>query len=311
MQSNTQSRKWILTINNPHECGLTHNAIAEKLMLFVPSYFCMADETAKTGTFHTHVFFYAPSPARFGTVKNRFPTAHIEKAVGSAKQNREYIRKEGKWAESGKAETAVEGSFYEYGELPAENAEKSPQMYQLIKDIRSGMSTPEIIENSPNLAFRIRDIDTLRQTLLAERYAVEKRNVEVAYIFGASATGKTNSIYERHDARDVYRITNYRSGRGLVFDGYHGQDIIVFEEFHSQIPIEDMLNYLDIYPLSLPARYSDKTACYTQVYITSNSPLSGQYQDVQIRRMETYRAFLRRISKVIEFCPDGRRITHK
>ena len=32
------------------------------------------------------------------------------------------------------------------------------------------------------------------------------------------------------------------------------------EEFNSQIPIEAMLNYLDVYPLLLPARYSDRTA---------------------------------------------------
>lgn len=79
----------------------------------------------------------------------------------------------------------------------------------------------------------------------------------------------------------------------------------MFEEFNGQIPIEDMLNFLDVYPLSLPARYNDKTACYIVVYITSNSPLSAQYKDVQIYRPETYRAFLRRIHKVIEYREDG------
>ena len=34
-----------------------------------------------------------------------------------------------------------------------------------------------------------------------------------------------------------------------------------------------MLNYLDIYPLYLPARYTDRVACYHHVYITSNAPL--------------------------------------
>ena len=61
-------------------------------------------------------------------------------------------------------------------------------------------------------------------------------------------------------------MTNYRASKGISFEGYHGQEVLVFEEFSGQIPIEDMLNYLDIYPLSLPARYNDKTACYTKVY---------------------------------------------
>ena len=272
MGNNTQSRKWSLVINNPQECGLDHSAIVEILRKFSPAYFCMADEIATTGTYHTHIFLYSPSPIRFSTVKNRFPTAHIDKTYGSAKENRDYIRKEGKWAETDKAETKVPDTFLEWGDMPTEKEEKAPQMYKLIQEVRDGISTANIIEGSPNLAFRVRDIDALRQTLLSDRYASENRKIEVWYIFGASGTGKTRGIYERHDAKDICRITNYRNGRGISFDGYTGQDVLVFEEFHSQIPIEDMLNYLDIYPLPLPARYSDRVACYTRVYITSNLP---------------------------------------
>ena len=305
MGNNTQSRKWSLVINNPQECGLDHSAIVEILRKFSPAYFCMADEIATTGTYHTHIFLYSPSPIRFSTVKKRFPTAHIDKTYGSAKENRDYIRKEGKWAETDKAETNLPDTFLEWGDMPAEKEEKAPQKYKLIQEVREGISTANIIEGSPNLAFRVRDIDTLRQTLLSDRYASENRKIEVWYIFGASGTGKTRGIYERHEAKDICRITNYRNGRGISFDGYTGQDVLVFEEFHSQIPIEDMLNYLDGYPLSLPARYSDRVACYTRVYITSNLPLEKQYRNVQWDSLETWRAFIRRIHKVLEYRADG------
>ena len=99
MGNNSQSRKWSLVINNPLEAGLDHTAISEKLHLFSPDYYCMADEIATTGTYHTHVFFYAPSPSRFSTVKKRFPIAHIEKAYGSVQENRSYLRKDGRWAD--------------------------------------------------------------------------------------------------------------------------------------------------------------------------------------------------------------------
>ena len=78
MASNPQSRKWTLTINNPQDCGLDRDGIRKILNLICPDYYCMADETATTGTFHTHIFIYSKSPIRFSTVKNRFPTAHIE-----------------------------------------------------------------------------------------------------------------------------------------------------------------------------------------------------------------------------------------
>ncbi len=72
-----------------------------------------------------------------------------------------------------------------------------------------------------------------------------------------------------------------------------------------------MLNYLDIYPLTLPARYTDRTACYTKVFITSNIPLEEQYRDIQRVQMETWRAFLRRITNVVEFLPDGTTVMRK
>lgn len=82
----------------------------------------------------------------------------------------------------------------------------------------------------------------------------------MTYLYGASGVGKTWGIFEQHDPWEICRITNYRGARGISFDGYNGQDVLVFEEFNSQVPIEDMLNYLDIYPLHLPGRYNDRVA---------------------------------------------------
>lgn len=308
---NPQSKKWLLVINNPQDCGLDHERLKEILSLFHPLYYCMADEIANTGTYHTHIYLFTHSPVRFSTLKNRLPTAHMEKAYGSSRENRDYITKSGKWADTDKAETSVAGTFFEFGELPTEAEEKSPVMHQLLQSVKEGMTNTEIIEQTPSMAFHIRDIDVLRQTLLAERYAVENRKIEVTYLYGSTGAGKTWGIFERHDPRSIYRVTNYRAARGVSFDGYHGQDVLVFEEFHSQIPIEDMLNYLDIYPLSLPARYSDRVACYTKVYFTSNIPLEGQYQDIQRYQLETWRAFLRRVQNVIEYLPDGSTVQTK
>ena len=305
MAANPQSRKWMLTINNPQDYGLDRSGMTELLSLFCPDYFCLADEIAATGTFHTHIFLYSKSPIRFSTVKNRFPTAHIEKAFGGAKDNRDYIRKKGKWADSEKSETNVEGSFYEFGKLPTEGEEKDPKMFRLLQNVKDGLSTTEIIDDTPSFAFKSKDIDTLRETYLAERYQTQNRELTVTYLFGASGSGKTSGIYKKHPASEICRITDYNGKNGVRFDAYHGQDVLVFEEFHSQIPIEDMLNYLDIYPLFLPARYNDRTACYTKVYLTSNLPLNEQYIDARRSRLETWNAFIRRIHHVFAYLPDG------
>ena len=66
-----------------------------------------------------------------------------------------------------------------------------------------------------------------------------------------------------------------------------------------------MLNYLDIYPIMLPARYNDKVACFTKVFITSNLPLNQQYIVIQEHKPKTFQAFLRRINYIEEFKADG------
>jgi hypothetical protein len=309
--NNTQSRKWLLVLNNPLDAGLNHSAITEILHRFSLSYFCMADEIATTGTFHTHIFLYSSSPIRFSTLKNRFPTAHIEQAYGSVRGNRDYVAKTGKWTDTDKAETSVPGSFIEWGQAPTEKEEKSPEMYQLIEDLRAGRSTMEIIEDNPNLAFRVRDIELLRQTVMEEIYSSKNRTVDVTYLFGASGTGKTWGIFNQHDPKSICRITDYGGRNGVRFDNYRCHDVLVFEEFRSQIGIDSMLNYLDIYPITLPARYNDRVACYTKVYMTSNIPLEGLYPEIQRYQPETWRAFSRRINHVIEYLPDGSKIAHK
>lgn len=115
--SNPQSRKWLLTINNPDDYELDHNAVKNTLHLFSPDYLCLVDEIATTGTKHMHIFIYSKSPIRFSTLKNRFPVAHIDKANGSVMENRDYLRKEGKWQGSDKEQTNLIDTFEEVGFL--------------------------------------------------------------------------------------------------------------------------------------------------------------------------------------------------
>ena len=307
MARSKQARKYNLVLNNPEEYGLGHKKICEQMeKLSTVKYFCMSDEIATTGTYHTHLFMYSDSPIQFKTVKNVFPTAHIETAYGTAEDNRTYILKGGKWVTSEKAETSVPGTFEEYGIMPSERQEKAPMMVLVMEMVEGGASTSEIIKAFPSLAFKTNDIDVMRQTFLKEKYMKENRNVTVSYLYGATGTGKTRGIYERHPVSDVCRITSYRHGGGAYFDAYNGQSVLVLEEFQGQIPISDLLTLLDIYPLMLPARYADRVACFTQVYITSNKSLPEIYgHQYIVSEHRTWMALLRRIDEIVEYCEDG------
>lgn len=291
-----EGRKFQLTINNPKEKGYTYEKINEILNEKV-DYYCVSTEIGKTGTEHIHIFIYSRSPIRFSTMKNRFPEAHIEKARGSCIDNIKYIKKEGKWEDSEKAETVVEGSFEEHGVLPSEKAEKEPDMVSIIAMIDDGKSINEVINEFPKYALRVNELESLYNLRKANNEEM-LRDVKVTYIYGDTGTGKTYSIYKKYKVKDVCRITNYKD-RG-IFDSYHGQRVLVFDEFHSQIDLPQMLTYLDIYPVSLPARYHDRQAMYTEVYILSNLPLEKQYEIARSTDVKTWKAFERRINIVLK-----------
>lgn len=120
-KKDSQSNKYLLTINNPKEKDLTHEEIKKVLVnnFKTLEYFALVDEMGKT--YHTHVFVYFNSRVRFSTVKKYFPEAHIDVVKGMVSENIHYIKKTGKWKDSEKAETNISDTFEEYGKRPPDS----------------------------------------------------------------------------------------------------------------------------------------------------------------------------------------------
>lgn len=291
-----QSRKWQLTINNPVEKELNHDSIKQILAQIKPvCYYCMSDEVGTAH--HTHIYIYCNSPVRFSTLKKKFPSAHIELARGTSEQNRDYVFKEGKWLNNKKRETNILDTHEEWGEMPIERQGARNDLADLYDLIKHGATDFEILDENPEFFNQIDRMEKVRQTIYQDYYKNQFRKLEVTYIWGDTGAGKTRSVMEQYGYANVYRITNYSH----PFDLYKRQDVIIFEEFRSSLPLADMLNYLDGYPLSLPCRYSDRVACYTKVFIISNIDLRWQYDTLQRQEKESWQAFLRRIHYVKVF----------
>lgn len=303
MANDPQSRKWQITINNPLEKGFDHEKIKDTLNKFSGMlYWCMSDEVGlEERTPHTHIFMALGSATRFSTIKNRFPGAHIEMANGTSAENRDYIFKIGKYEKDRKKETNIEDSHEEFGELPQERQGARNDLADLYDMIKSGMSNYEILECAPQYLFSVDKLERARQVVKEKEYANKWRDLVVTYVFGKSGLGKTRSVMDMYGYENVYRVTDYMH----PFDNYQGQEVIVFDEFRSQLSIVEMLNYLDGYPIMLPCRYSNKPACFTKVYIISNIGLEEQYTSTQREQYETWKAFTRRIEKVIQYTDKG------
>lgn len=296
INNNRRSRKYQLTFNNPEKHkNCSHLAIKDKLSGWENIvYWCICDEVANTP--HTHLFIQFKNPVYFSSIKKTFPTAHIEEAQGTAEENRAYIRKEGKWEDTDKENTNLrESTFEEWGTMPLTGQGRRSDLANLYQMIKDGYSNVEILEINPDNLLNLQHIDKARLEILSSRYKAERRmNLLVTYVSGATGYGKSRYILDNHGDSNVYRVTDYKH----PFDTYSGEDVIVFEEFRSDLPIGNMLNYLDIYPLQLPARYNNRQACYNFVYIVSNWKLDDQYHNIRLEQTETWNALIRRIHKV-------------
>lgn len=295
------SRRFQLTLNNPEKHDWSHDYIKNAIGTFAGlEYWCMCDEVGAEGTPHTHIFVVFRNAVEFKSLQKPFYGAHIEAAHGSNGENYDYIRKQGKWEQDEKKETNKPETFEEYGELPPDRAQGKKETAEIYEMIKDGASDFEILEAYPNAMNKLDKVSRTRQTILYEKYKNVFRELEVTYIWGAAGVGKTRSVMDKYGYENVYKVTDYMH----PFDGYVSEDVLLLDEFRSNLPISDMLNFLDGYPLALPSRYANKHACYTKVYIISNIPLTAQYPNIQAEQPTTWDALKRRIHHVYEMLSD-------
>ena len=282
----TQSRRYMLTINNYAETD-------DELVKYVESLehikYCIfqREKGNNTGTEHIQMFIVFSIGKRFATIKTYFPTAHIEKANGSNVQCRDYCSK---------SDTRISGPF-EIGQFAEERSRTDIKSF--IELIKSGADMNLLFDLYPNLALKnFERIEKIRQQEKLQQVLKKgKKDMKVTYIYGPPGTGKTTWAIEKSGGYvNTFRVTKYMHG---TFDDYQGQDTIIFDEFSGKFSIEDMNNYLDIHPCVLPARFANKVAMYTNVYIVSNLSLKELYRNIQDEHPYQYQAFLRRIHNVI------------
>ena len=290
MGNNTQARRYILTINNPTQTD-------EELCTYIQGLehfkYCMFQREIghEKGTEHIQMFLVFTVGKWFSTVKTYFPEAHIEKAQGSNVQCRDYCSKE---------DTRISGP-YELGEFAEQRSRTD--LATIVELATSGATDSDIQKLFPSQY--LLHIDKIHKVREQQRYDENKKNerkVIVTYIYGPPGCGKTRFIVDKYGYGNFYRMTNYRKN---CFDFYDNEKVIVFDEFDSSLPITEMLNYLDVYPVQLPCRYSNKMANYDEVYIISNLKLSEQYQNIQNEKPTQFQALLRRIHKIIRLDEKG------
>lgn len=127
----------------------------------------------------------------------------------------------------------------------------------------------------------------------------------MTYIWGPTSTGKTRSVYEKHDPSDVFQI-DVNEAKRVWWDGYQGQRVILIDEFRGLISCTRLLKLLRPYQIMAETKGGTIYPVYDYVYITSNK----RPEDLYVPKMrhgemtggiddETRAAFMIRLTHVI------------
>jgi hypothetical protein len=112
----------------------------------------------------------------------------------------------------------------------------------------------------------------------------------VVVLWGDTGTGKTRFVHAQSSGRSLWSPGDYQ-----WFDGYRGQEVVLFDDYRGEYPIQQFLKLTDRYPMSVPVKGGFCRWLPKKIYITSNVNPDAWYPDVHGRSFE---AFKRRLTIV-------------
>lgn len=287
----SESRRWILTLP---ESEYSKTDVEKRLGKY-KAVVGQLEAAPTTGYLHWQLYLETKSALRFSTLRKLFPKGHYEVARETRIQCVRYATREDKRAASG---VVINLGQLDLTLKQGKRTDLDSYSEQIMLE---GKSAHEVIHDDPRAVIYASHLEKLELIRDRETWGKKFREIEVHYIHGDTRTGKTSALFETYGFDAIYRVPNWKN----PFDGYRGQDILLLDEYNTSVAIVDLLKILEGYPLEVSARYADKIAKFTKVFIVSNLELSEQHQTIQHEHPKQWAALKARLTSVSELVIEG------
>ncbi len=273
-------RHWVFTLNHPGPDEYVHLAcLCDELEAGNVRYLVMGREVGEGGTPHLQGYLELWTRKRLAWLKLHVnDRCHYEPRHGTREVARDYCCKDGDWIE--------------FGDFHEEERGRRTDLETMVEQASQG--TPfydAVLAEATTAQFPHAYIKLLEGRALAETPAW--RDVVVVVKIGATGCGKTRAALNIWP--DVF-MQDCSAGGEIWWDGYSGQRRLVLDDFDGHIPFKYLLRLLDGYPIRLKVKGAFTYGTWSEVVITSNSPISVWY-----RRVSDISPLLRRISVVHQY----------
>lgn len=257
---------WCFTLNNPTDAEktalLSFHRIYDKLVQYLVF---QEEKGEEEQTPHFQGYMELTSQKRIPYLTKRLHSTryHFEMRRGSQAQAIAYCKKE---------DTRV-GEIYEFGTPRVDKRRTSSRLSDvkpMVESLRDGKCLREIADShSCEYVLYGKGLELLYARLQKPR---PLRQPEILIMYGKTGTGK--SYLARQLFPNAFFFQPRRGTASQVWwDGYQGEQVIVFDEFRNEIPFQNLLRYLDYYPCRVEVKGSSiELQAFRFVFTTNIDP---------------------------------------
>lgn len=275
------------TINNPDfsdttDCGYSLPLWNEANM----RYLCFGLEQGAEGTVHWQGYcelYHQMELPRIHTILYPGNQFHCERRLGTAEQAARYCLDQD---ETGR------GFVYEFGTLSKQSERTA--LLDVRQRLEGGQSINDLVYLEPQIFHRYgRTAEKLAESIDIKRHRSQPTLGE--WHWGPTGSGKSHTAFDRFNTETHY-VKPWGKTETQWWDGYNGQDNVIFDEFRGQIPYEEILRLLDKWPLQVsrrgrpPVNFRSK-----RIIITSSKPPERVYRRTTADPYDSIGQLLRRI----------------
>lgn len=269
--------RWVFTLNNPGSSDVP------RLWSGLTSWLFWQRELSESGTPHLQGALILKKKARLSILKLLCPTAHWEPMAGTPGQSKTYCSK---------LETRTAGPW-EIGICPSANGQNPLLRLKALVD--TGVADAVLWDTEFVLMSKHwRAVSRYRLAATQHRCA----RPTIIILWGASGTGKTKLV------RECFPYA-YWKPKNKWWDGYCNEEVVIFDEFYSWLPLDLLLRVLDWYPVQLETKGGSvqlTTSCF--VFTSNQDPLEWYSKLPMYRRAALHRRF-KEFGLVLPFFPGG------
>ncbi len=242
-------RQWCFTLNNPTETEENSFQQIKNVKYIVYG----REVSPTTETKHLQGFVYFENPRCFNGIKKQWPRCHWTQGY----ENRPALCRE--------RYCKKDGDFFEKGVPPSQGMRTDLFECKKLLDGKKGVL--ECFKQNFDVSCKF--YKAFEKYILLNM--CQRRNKpNNIWLWGATGVGKTRTAVEHAESYYIKDNTQW-------WDGYAGQEVIVFDDFDGRIHIKDMLRYLDRYPVQGQIKGGYVNINSPFIYITSDKHPSDIY----------------------------------